>query len=161
MNNDIKQLLPCCGGKVSVQSEAGWRGEMMFYVWCEECELKLGWERDPAIAIKLWNTRNALAKQQDHIVEPNKMVGDGWRDKHERGEILLSAFRYCLGRRTYVTSDCVEWLTKYWDDVYWWHEQIHRDIKRAIEQNIAGDDCDIAVWKNILELPIATKTDKE
>ena len=30
-------------------------------------------------------------------------------------EILIYAFRYCLGRRTYAVSQCVENILKNWD----------------------------------------------
>ncbi len=69
--------------------------------------------------------------------------------------LMLESFRYCLGRRTYATGVCVENLTKYWDlipDCY--KKQMHEDINRAIKLNIAGDRCDIAEWRKILELKI-------
>lgn len=69
--------------------------------------------------------------------------------------MLLSAFRYSLGRTTYMSGVCVEWLTKYWDIMpYNYKEQIHRDITHAIEVGMAGHDCDIAEWKKLLKLEL-------
>lgn len=73
--------------------------------------------------------------------------------KRDLQMMLLSAFRYSLGRTTYMSSVCVEWLTKWWDILPEnYKRQIHNDITRAIELKIAGDDCDIAEWKKLLEL---------
>jgi hypothetical protein len=67
--------------------------------------------------------------------------------------MLLSAFRYSLGRTTYMSSVCVEWLTKWWgilpED---YKRQIHDDINRAIKLKIAGNECDIIEWKKLLEI---------
>lgn len=30
-------------------------------------------------------------------------------------EIMICAFRYCLGRQTYVVSNCCRWLRERWD----------------------------------------------
>lgn len=69
--------------------------------------------------------------------------------------MLLCAFRYSLGRMTYITSTCADWLVRYWDCLSpYWQKQTHDEIKEAIELNRAGMDCDVASWKRILELPI-------
>lgn len=69
--------------------------------------------------------------------------------------MLLSAFRYSLGRTTYMSSVCVEWLTKWWDILPEdYKRQIHNDINHAITHNMAGDDCDVAEWKKLLELTL-------
>jgi hypothetical protein len=67
--------------------------------------------------------------------------------------MLLCAFRYALGRRTYVVSEVTDWLKIHWDAMAPWHKQIHDDITHAIEHGIAGDDCDVKSWREILELP--------
>lgn len=68
---------------------------------------------------------------------------------------LLMVFRYCLGRRTYVTSDCEEWLRTYWHLLpVGYKKQIHGDIKDAIENGRAGDSCDVMSWRKVLELDI-------
>lgn len=67
--------------------------------------------------------------------------------------ILISAFRYALGRRTYMPGVVVgvikdQWLNLSPHD----RSQIQGDIRHAIECNMAGDDCDVDVWRKLLEL---------
>ncbi len=74
---------------------------------------------------------------------------------HLLSNLLLCSFRYALGRRTYITSDCAAWLTQWWHILpRQWQEQIHDDIRQAIERNAAGHACDIEQWKRVLALPI-------
>jgi hypothetical protein len=76
-------------------------------------------------------------------------------DPHILSQILLCAFRYSLGRMTYITGDCADWLTRYWHLIpAAWQEQIHGDILKAIEQGHAGHECDIRQWKRVLSLPL-------
>ena len=64
---------------------------------------------------------------------------------------LCYAFRYALGRRTYVVNDVYRALEKYWD-VLPAHtkENIQKEIREAINYNNAGDDCDKKQWETIL-----------
>lgn len=67
--------------------------------------------------------------------------------------IMLSNFRYALGRQTYYVGVTVEYLIKWWDKMpTGYKEQIHNDIKHAIEHGMAGHDCDVAEWERLLEL---------
>lgn len=76
-------------------------------------------------------------------------------DNNTLAHLLLCSFRYSLGRMTYIVSDCVEWLRRYWHLLPEnWQQQIHEDIKKAIEQGMAGHQCDIESWKKVLELKI-------
>ena len=69
--------------------------------------------------------------------------------------IMLSNFRYALGIQTYYVGVTVEYLIKWWDKMpTGYKEQIHNDIKHAIEHSMAGHDCDVAEWKKLLELPL-------
>lgn len=73
--------------------------------------------------------------------------------------MLLCAFRYSLGRRTYITSTCVEWLEKWWDCLpEGYQRQVHGDIKDAIKRGRAGDKCDIESWQKVLEFQIKEHT---
>lgn len=67
---------------------------------------------------------------------------------------LLQSFRYCLGRATYVTGECVEDLTEHWDLMAQFHKQIHRDIQTAIKMDRAGYNMDIVEWEKILKLKV-------
>ena len=68
--------------------------------------------------------------------------------------ILLScAFRYALGRKTYVVGAIVDEIKKNWKDLPKAQKWIyHKEIKEAIENNEAGMTCDVEKWKEILEL---------
>lgn len=70
-------------------------------------------------------------------------------------EILLSAFRYALGKRTYIVSQTVTWLDMYWHIMpEQCREQIHSDIRKAIARGDAGDKCDIRDWQQVLIMPV-------
>lgn len=85
-----------------------------------------------------------------------------WDDKIGEG-MVICAFRYCLGRRTYVVRDCAMWLMAGWDDL---SERtrgvIERDLTDAIENDERdrlmapddsfyrlGDDCDRKEWLDL------------
>lgn len=65
--------------------------------------------------------------------------------------LLIGAFRYALGRRTYVVFETVEILLNNWDSISEHDKQLFvREIKHAIEHNLAGDKCDVREWQKIL-----------
>lgn len=72
-------------------------------------------------------------------------------------DMLVYAFRYTLGRRTYSTSTMSQHLKTYWDALpLAWQQLVHREINEAIESDCAGDECDIANWRILLALPLKT-----
>jgi len=68
--------------------------------------------------------------------------------------LRLMAFRYALGRRTYIVSEMVEELIAEWDSMKPWHMQIQDDIRHAIEHDLAGDNIDVKEWEKILRLSV-------
>ena len=67
--------------------------------------------------------------------------------------VLLSAFRYALGRMSYVVSVVTEELIKNWDNLDSGEkEQIKSEIQEAIKNNNAGHRCDINNWEEVLDL---------
>lgn len=67
--------------------------------------------------------------------------------------ILISAFHYALGRRTYMPTVIVCELIRNWDALSSTdREQRQDDIRWAIERDMAGMDCDVREWKKILEM---------
>ena len=78
--------------------------------------------------------------------------------------MAIAAVRYCLGRMTYITSDCSEWLVQQWPNIKpSARAVIQRDVDEAFarddEAREAGDsykplgwDCDRAVWQKVREL---------
>ena len=78
--------------------------------------------------------------------------------------MAIAAVRYCLGRMTYITSDCSEWLVAQWPNIQQSARAvIQRDIDDAFarddEAREAGDnykplgwDCDRVAWQRVREL---------
>lgn len=55
-----------------------------------------------------------------------------------RGDLMVTAaFRYCIGRQTYIVSECVEWLMNIWPTL---SESTRRSIKRELDDEIKRDD---------------------
>lgn len=67
--------------------------------------------------------------------------------------IIMYAFRYSLGRKTYSVEEVSALLINNWGR-FKSHtkEQIIREIETAIERNEAGMECDINAWKSVLLL---------
>ena len=66
--------------------------------------------------------------------------------------VLIAAFRYALGRMTYMPSVVAGVLAQCWADLTE-HDQrlIKREIAEAIERGHAGMACDVATWRRVLE----------
>lgn len=76
-------------------------------------------------------------------------------DLRSNDAIVLYAFRYCLGRRTYAVSDCVRFLQQHWHTLRPRTQHlIHGEIREAIARNEAGDVIDVAMWHDVLRLPL-------
>lgn len=66
---------------------------------------------------------------------------------------LVCAFRYALGRRTYVTDSVANVIIKVWDELPRETQLlIRKEIINAINNNDAGMDIDVKCWEKILEL---------
>lgn len=62
------------------------------------------------------------------------------------------AFRYALGRQTYVVSDVVETIIRNWDELSSnVQRRIKMEIEEAISKNMAGHEMDVKEWKKILK----------
>ena len=65
--------------------------------------------------------------------------------------ILLAAFRYALGRKTYMVSAVVDYLWVQWYDISGkLRIQIQKEIKEAIKGGNAGMDMDVKQWERLL-----------
>ena len=65
--------------------------------------------------------------------------------------VLIAAFRYALGRSTYMPSVIVEEIKLNWDSMSEQDKnQIKDDIEHAIRHNMAGMDCDVREWEKLL-----------
>lgn len=70
-------------------------------------------------------------------------------------EIIFMAFRYALGRMTYVVGDMVQFLIENWHTINEDYKKLIQDeIKEAIEKDRAGMQMDVEQWQRILQLDI-------
>ena len=63
--------------------------------------------------------------------------------------VLICAFRYALGRSTYMPSVIVDEIKINWDIL---PEHDKKQIKDDIKHDMAGMGCDVRTWEKILEL---------
>ena len=80
------------------------------------------------------------------------------------GLMAVSAVRYCLGRSTYIVSDCQEWLCGAWEYLPENAKAIiQRDVEEAFKRDdedresgrdyrALGHDCDRRSWEKVREL---------
>lgn len=67
--------------------------------------------------------------------------------------ILLFAFRYALGRRTYSTSIVSEEIISKWNELSEEaRRRIYSETCEAVKQDEAGDQCDIDNWNRVIRL---------
>jgi hypothetical protein len=72
--------------------------------------------------------------------------------------MAMAAFRYCLGRRTYIVSACREWLQRHWDKFEpSTRSLILREVEEAFQSGDLGMECDKAEWEKVRRLPCVTK----
>lgn len=70
-------------------------------------------------------------------------------------DVIVYAFRYALGRITTAPDTMVEVLKDVWPDIKpCYRSLIHREIIDAISAGRAGQDCDVASWREVLALPL-------
>lgn len=68
-------------------------------------------------------------------------------------DILFMAFRYAIGRSTYVTKEVSDAIVEKWVDISnGTKELILKEIKEAIEEKRAGMWMDVVEWERILKL---------
>lgn len=76
------------------------------------------------------------------------------------GLMITAAIRYCIGRRTYIVGECVDWILANWND---WPENVKTILQRDLEYefdrdaqnpdwNRLGDDCDKREWEKVRAL---------
>lgn len=79
----------------------------------------------------------------------------GIKETEEATEILYrAAIKYALGRRTYITSDALDWTINCVDWISLSTvESLIETIEEAIREGRAGDSCDIYSWeRNVILL---------
>jgi len=84
------------------------------------------------------------------MTEDQKILDAFWNDLDTQ-LMVTAAHRYCLGRRSYIVSSCVEWLWKHHESFS--KDTIHiiiRDTLEAIKDNAAGAGIDIDAWQHLV-----------
>jgi len=70
--------------------------------------------------------------------------------------ILFYAFRYALGRMSYVTQEVSDEIIKQWDNIPLGVQKIiQQEVRQAIDNGEAGMKCDVDSWKRILKLKVS------
>ena len=69
------------------------------------------------------------------------------RFSQKDSEIVFCAFRYCLGRMSYIVSTFTEYATAYVKHI-WTHdlELMEKEITESDEKNCIGMNCDRRDW---------------
>ena len=71
----------------------------------------------------------------------------------EQRDLLIYAFRYTLGRCTYAPHTVIAVLKQSWPELSVGDKALYkREITEAIENDMAGHDCDKKAWETILDL---------
>jgi len=66
--------------------------------------------------------------------------------------MAVCAFRYCLGRMTYVVKDCVDWLIVRWDDLTETDQKlIIKETRESLSKGQAGMKMDQDEWYRLLD----------
>lgn len=65
--------------------------------------------------------------------------------------LILYAFRYAIGRKSYAVGEVASYLVEHWDLLSkHLQELICEEIRVAIEKSLAGDMCDEAEWARVV-----------
>lgn len=67
--------------------------------------------------------------------------------------MCIAAFRYCLGRQSYIVGSCLDWLPTVWPDLTQnTRLVVVRDIVEALQDGAAGSPTiDAPGWKRFAE----------
>ena len=102
-------------------------------------------------------------KRGRRYIETSLSEQDAWG---EQGLMFLAAFRYCLGRQTYMPDVCATWLIKHWAEFPAKERAlVQRELEAAFarddEERANGDsqisltlgwDCDRKTWERVRAL---------
>lgn len=75
-------------------------------------------------------------------------IGTGYQDQ----SIVICAFRYALGRQTYMVSLVADWLKEHWGQIdSIGKELIIKETEEALQKGWAGSKMDEDTWRMFLE----------
>lgn len=70
----------------------------------------------------------------------------------DQQDLIVCAFRYCLGRSTYIVGAMCNHLRDHWDEICKpLQNLIKKEIKDAIDRDVCGMEMDCKAWKELLE----------
>lgn len=73
--------------------------------------------------------------------------------EHEQRELLIYAFRYALGRKTYAVSTVANIIKDSWNKLSENDKKlIRREIDEALATGAAGHDMDRQQWQSIMKM---------
>jgi hypothetical protein len=77
--------------------------------------------------------------------------------------MVMAAARYCIGRRSYIVSACIEFLTQVWDTELNEGDRavILRDIIEYLQDYGAKDGCDAEDWRFFAQSRFDVLTEEE
>ena len=111
--------------------------------------------------MKITETETLYSKKGRRYVPTTLSEQGAWGSD---GLMALAAFRYCLGRMTYIVGDCERWVFANWEH---FPESVRKLIQRDLEEEFArddearergeaykplGHDCDRAAWIRVRSL---------
>ena len=83
-------------------------------------------------------------------------------DRHDLALMLVLSFRYALGRKTMVVGEVKDLIVNYKDVLNSRQRYcMKRDILEAVDYNQAGQEMDIKVWLEVLEVLDAREDNSE
>ena len=75
--------------------------------------------------------------------------------------VLIAAFRYALGRRTYIVEYVVDFIVNNWDELETSDRNlIIKEILDAKDKGHVGHDCDWKSWQRVLGAGVALRNDE-
>ena len=75
--------------------------------------------------------------------------------------VLLAAFRYALGRQTYIVDYVVDFIVNNWDELEASDRNlIIKEILDAKDKGHIGQDCDWKSWQRVLGAGVALRNDE-
>lgn len=77
-------------------------------------------------------------------------------------DLLIYAFRYALGRRSYAVADVANVLRRAWPDLSHADKHLYKlEIREAITRECAGDEQDVKTWQALLDIDNNLNDEKE
>ena len=137
--------------------EKGTRAEQGLLHMCGLYQREISMRKDKVI----------FTREECEMVEAalNKLASLESGGAYGRDDLMaLAAVRYCLGRSSYIVSDCADWLATAWPHIGpGTRKTIQRDVEEAFarddadraegrEHKALGWDCDRAQWERVRQL---------